>query len=710
MRTGVVIKASVFCLAAAVAAAGLSVAATNTNRRIDLTLARRHQIADRTRARLRALDVPVELVIAVDRSRLDRRDTDRVDDVLAALDAASPNFSVTSIDVTGPEGPGQFERLIERLDARDQSGKAERDALAERTRTDARALLWELTSLDAAATAAAQASADTNAAIATRLGEFAAFARIAKGQLDGLLDTPPDAPGADPAGLTRSIIDAGAALAPQFDAMRTELADMNTPPRARMQASEVARLASTLGERTRAIAETVQPTSDLTRVTEALATGEAALLIGPVRAGGAPGLVALDLDAFFPPPQRAALERTGEAESRVRAEQVVASGLTVLTDDERPIVVFLHGETQRWVGKAGVLSALLDRLAKAGIDYAEWPAVLDDAPPDLAALNPLGSRPVVYAVISPDSAAPSVPGNPQSQPGTARTLRVAEAVEGLIDRGAPVLLGLNPSVFPTFGEADPLGSLVARFGVRVGSNRPILSSANTTLGPRTAWDIRVIPRLTSERTDDDTNPIAVAINGLPVAVEWPLPITQIADAPSASTIDALLTLDMDPAWAESDWLNYWRTPRAERPLLRDPPIFDPPAGDDPVRDTLAARDMRGPFTVAVAIESDRAPSEPPARLVVVGSNTWFLDRVWQSEQEINGRRVLTNPGNPELFDAAVLWLAGRAELIAPSPAARPVARIKPISVGGKSVLRWSLIGGMPIAILGIGGLWRILRG
>ncbi len=698
MRTRVILKAGVFALAALVTATGLSITATNTNVRADLTLARRHQITDRTRARLRALEAPVELVVAVARDRLDPRDADRVDDVLAALDAASPRFAVTMIDVTGPRGPERYEDLVARLEARDTRGAGERAALAETVRRDAGTLQWDLASLDASATAAAQAASGTDPALSRRLGEFAAFARVAARKLNEALGA--DSAQADPVALVRAAADLAGTLVPQFQAMQDELGAMEPPARARPQIGESARLAATLRARAASLAEVSPPTTDLDRVAEALATGEAALLIGPVREDGGPGVVALDLDSFYPPPERAALERTGEADARVRAEQLVASGLAVLTDRARPIVVFLHGEPQRFVGQVGVLNGLLQRLADAGIDHAEWPVVLDESPPDLAALDPAGERPVVYAVISPDSAAASIPGNAQSRPGTERAATVARAVSSLIERGEPVLLGMNPLVFPTFGDTDPIAGVLGPLGVRVDSASPILSSANTTLGPTTAWDMRLVPTLPADARDE-ANPIAVAINGLPLAMEWPLPISSApADERAAGTrIDALVTLDIPDAWSESEWLGYWRTPRAQRPLLRDPPVFDD--GTD---------DARGPFTVAVAIEHAARADGSRARIVAVGSNTWFLDRMWQARQAVAGRGVLTNPGNPELFDAAVLWLAGREELIAPSPQARPVARIEPISPGRLGLLRWGLIGGMPLGILLVGGAWRLLRG
>ena len=707
MRTKTLAKAAVFTASALVAAGALSVAATNTNTRLDLTLSRQHQLNERTRARLRALETPVELVVAVDRSSIDPRDADRVDDVLAALDAASDFFTVTQINVTGEDGDKQFEALIERLEARDTAGAQQRTEVADRARKDAGTLQWDLTSLDAAATAAAQ-SAESSPQAAARLGEFAAYARVAKRQLDETLaaNTPEQRP--DPTALVRAVASLGGTLAPQFQTIQEELGTMPVPPRARARVTEATRLAATIRERAEQLAQIAPPPTDLDRVAEALATGEAALLIGPVRTDGSPGLVSLDLDGFYPPAATAALARTGEADARVRTEQLVAQGLTILTDDARPIVVFTHAEAQRWIGKADVLTGLIDRLAKAGIDFAEWPVLLDENPPELLDLNPHGVRPVVFVVISPDSSAPTNPRAAEAGPGTKRTIALADALRERIDAGDPVLLGLNPSVFPTFSDDDPLAALLAPLGVRARTDAPVLSTANAALGPATAWDMRIVPNLrTASR--DAANPVAQAVDGLPFALEWPIPLERTDEADAGTTISPLLTLDIPGAWSEREWLAYWRTPRNQRALLRDPPTFTEP--DTDTEEGTAQADRRGPFTVAVAIE--RAPAGSlarPSRVVAVGTNLWFFDRVWQSQQTLAGRDVLTNPGNPEFFDASVLWLAGRDELIAPSPQARPVARIKPISEKGLLALRWALIGGLPLAILAVGGLWRTARG
>ena len=74
------------------------------------------------------------------------------------------------------------------------------------------------------------------------------------------------------------------------------------------------------------------------------------------------------------------------------------------------------------------------------------------------------------------------------------------------------------------------------------------------------------------------------------------------------------------------------------------------------------------------------------------------------------RVALVSPGNAELFEAAVLWLAGQDELIATSAGARSTAMVKPLSPGSLTALRWGLIAGLPLMTLGLGILWRLARG
>ena len=129
------------------------------------------------------------------------------------------------------------------------------------------------------------------------------------------------------------------------------------------------------------------------------------------------------------------------------------------------------------------------------------------------------------------------------------------------------------------------------------------------------------------------------------------------------------------------------------------------AGPDPQRDSTV-----GPWIVAAAAERGAPETGRTQRLVVVGAHGWFFDPVTQESQVVGGRRVRLNPGNIELFDASVHWLAGLDELIAPSPEAREVSRIRPIDPGALTALRWAVVLAPPMVVLLLGAALRLLRG
>ncbi len=684
------VRASVFLVAWGVIAVSLGIIGANTNARFDTTAGRVHALGPRTTARLRTLDQPVELVVAVDRSGLDPRARDRVDDVLDAFDHASEMLDVTIIDTGSARGRSMYDDLLARLDRRDIPARQRQAGVAGEIVARARSMLRALDTLGSASGRPGEEQG--------RSGRYAAWARIASRQLKDILAETPDgtnetAPTADAATRTdaaRRVSDFASRLSSQLSAALDEIRSAragtgadDTGSRRLEQALESLRGdAALIAELGRSLGKT-----DMQRVADALGSGAAVLLIGPPRDDGSPGLVAIDPDELYPPAEVFAIDDSAARIATTdRAEQLIGSALAVLSDHARPIVVFVHGENTRWVGKAGVMTGLLDRLQRAGIDYAEWAAVIEPDPPRLDTIDPTGDRPVVYCVISPDSAAAARPDDPKSRTGTARASRLGEVVSSLVSGGSAVLVNLAPSVFPTFGDADPIAAALEPLGIEAGSGTPVLSDVPGRAGVSTTQ------RLVPPASDD---PIASAVAGLPIALEWPVPLEINGDA------SAMLTLDASAdRWAETQWLSLWRTPRNQRALLADQPAFDP-------------GESRGPWVVAARARGTAfgvGPGAGRSRVVVVGSNTWMLDHVWRAQRVVNNRPVLVNPGNPELFEASVLWLAGRDELIAPSPTARPVSLVRPLSGRTIAVIRWSLIGGLPLLILIAGVAHRVVRG
>lgn len=202
---------------------------------------------------------------------------------------------------------------------------------------------------------------------------------------------------------------------------------------------------------------------------------------------------------------------------------------------------------------------------------------------------------------------------------------------------------------------------------------------------------------------EGSHPILRAVRGLPALVPWPIPLkakgAEGAPGREGLRVTALATIADDAStWGESQWVRLWQTPRAQRGASPDLPVFD------------ANRDVRGgPWMVAAAAEIP-GPRGTPQRLVVVGSNSWFIDQVTQRRAEVDGRVIDANPGNIELFESSVLWLAGQDELIAQSPEAASIALIGAIAPERLSMIRWVIVAGLPVLVLVVGGLYRAVRG
>ena len=95
---------------------------------------------------------------------------------------------------------------------------------------------------------------------------------------------------------------------------------------------------------------------------------------------------------------------------------------------------------------------------------------------------------------------------------------------------------------------------------------------------------------------------------------------------------------------------------------------------------MYGRESAKPQAWRVAVASERFEvGKPSQRLVAVGSNSWYMDAVSRQTANVDGRMVLAYPGNSEMFEAAVWWLAGQDDLIAQSPSAQAVAIIQPMS-------------------------------
>ncbi|MDX9912907.1 MAG: hypothetical protein RBS39_13885, partial [Phycisphaerales bacterium] len=468
------------------------------------------------------------------------------------------------------------------------------------------------------------------------------------------------------------------------------------------------------------------PTPDALRVARVLERSPAALIVAPPRedstapntAAHTPRVTAVPLERLFPPTDLSA--GAVRADVKRNAESLLASALGVVSSDAPPIVVFVHAALEDMLAPNAPIVKLAERLALRGIDTLEWrvesgasnPSTASPSTPSqssesdpgaapagtlpgdaalrtaLASLDPSGARPVVYAIVPSPSQAPG---------GIERAHALSRALRSVLASDAPVLVSLLPSSLPSIGQGDPVAASLASYGVKADTARPILGDVATTQGRVVASDHEVAPA-------DTDQPIARALRGLPLMLPWPVPL----DPPAGW--DALLTLERQgegrALWGESEWIAYASIPNDQKSLVPDPPR--PDAARDDVRDAFivaAAGRRRDAQTDAIS-----ASNAAGGRTIVVSSGWWMLDRVALAEQRIENRTSLVWPGNAELFEACVDWLAGHDALIAQGVQARAVARIEPIDPQTLSRLRWGVLAGLPLLTLVLGGLWRLIRG
>lgn len=694
---------TVILIGAAVASVVMAqVLAERFSRRFDVTATREHELSPRSRALLFKLTGAYEIVVAAplrDSRAVDPRALARLTDVLDQFRRAAglrngAGVTVSLIDTGSAGGATQYSELLERLRQRDQSKIDKQSASVASAQASALAFAsWlegasaRMSALRDEVAADHPAAAATKAYLGRRSGECASSAgalkdlaaraaeTLRKGSVAGI----PDIEGA--AGLLRQpLFDLEAGLrdiAQNIDALsKDEASGAKIREAARALAAEAKRerdkcaIASDSLERMGRL--------DITRIARLLQGASAAILVGPPDIG----VTAIDLRAILPDTSGTGAPRSADL-GRI-AEEVIATALGSLSQPVKPIVVIVHGQPRGFFDRNRVFEVATQRLAWRGVDVLMWEAAVNPDPPSVSRLDPVGNRPVVYVCFNADS--PS--GGSHGQTGSERAQKLGAALNWIVESGKPLLLSLFPSVLPTLGQPDPTVGFLPKFGLRADTARPLLREVVKPTGR----EVQAVQVLRAEETDF---PIARAIKGLPTKFQWPIPI-QVVDAKGVRTFP-LFRDSGTGVWAESQWLSFLQVPIEQHASVPDAPALDSERDDG-----------KGPWIVGAAAE--RVGGDRAQRLVVIGSNTWFSDPILKDVVEVDGRPIPANPGNAELFDAAVSWLAGQDDLIAQSPTARALPLIGPMSGTTRTGLRVLTIVLMPMLVLLLGLLWRVWKG
>lgn len=672
--------------------------------RIDVTATREHRLSERTIALLADLDKPYEIAIAANLGSLDARAADRTRDVLDTFARASGNVKVTLIDTGSTRGIKDYDELLNRLADRFKPDIDAQTKTIQSAFPVAESLNQYLAGLSTQLLATREATPE-NAENAKQIRDFleaaAARARVLADDLARSADASKKAlerrvgqmpvPPVDDA--IRAISTALSGLAVALSQIRAQVEVLETsdkvPAAVRDRAKPIA--ASLLQQRNLAALTAGEldrlPALPLLGVARTLVQTSAALVIGPPgdSASARAGITAIDFNSLFPPRLPEGATPGPQLDLRARTEELIATAIASLRNNNAPIVVLMHDLPGKIAPDFRGFQALKERLELHGIGLFEWTTASDRDPPSLTSLDPAGKRPVVFANFS------RVPNSPEA---AARMGRLADALAKTVRDHKPLLLSVNVSALPGTGDKDPLVEFLPPLGISADSGRPLMQQSRTPGGGRNvATDFFFV----NANTDHS---IGKAINGLKTHLFGPIPI-RIGELPSGTTATPILTAPSDGnTWAESEWLGYARIPTAQRSQVINPPAPDSPR-DDP----------KGPWPVVVSLEHTVQTGTPPQRLVVVGGSDWFLDAVTEHPVGIvDGPPIFDAPGNLELFESAVLWLAGQDELIARSAQARSVPLIPPLSDAKLAAIRWSLIAGLPLLVLLIGASWRLARG
>ncbi len=664
-----------------------------TATRIDATATRAHSLGERTLRAIENLAGPHELVLSADTSSLTANARAPLADLLDALGRSSPDLRVTIIDTREA-----LAELVTRLADRDAARVILLREAIESASSDlinARGDLAELAANIQDGAGAMRTGRARFEAHAGALRRLAGELEPVESTLAGLARTPfagVELPEADRAldsiaGPVERIVGALDALTADLAGLRTQAGQ--TPEERAI--STWARSADTYANATRNAAlrafdvlrseGPLEDPLDALTVARVLGAQEAALVVGPT------GVVGVDVSAIVPPAGSSAADAAQLARS---AEDAVATALASAAIESPPIVVLVHASDRRLIAPDGsivpgaqqTLGAFADLLSRRRVSLAEWAPTTGEPMPTRAELDPTGTRPVVWFCPGPPALGASERYRKQVQLGA--------ALARLASLGESMLLTLAPSDAPALGEDDPIASVATPFGIVARTGAPLI-------GVRSGQPVQLVHVSTRAGAG---SPLAPAVDGLPTVISVPVPLEFIDPAPSGALAAPLLVYEPDPAivWGESRWMS----------ALADasqPPVFDPSADVSASSFTLAATAQR------VRTASEPAPTIPGAqRLVVVTGQEWYTDAALNASDEVDGRSVLRFPGNRELIDASISYLAGYDALLPAQRRETDIARVRALTDGQITAVRFVLIAGLPLGVLILGGMWRVVRG
>ncbi|MFN8637181.1 MAG: GldG family protein [Chloroflexota bacterium] len=242
-----------------------------------------------------------------------------------------------------------------------------------------------------------------------------------------------------------------------------------------------------------------------------------------------------------------------------------------------------------------------------------------------------------------------------------------QALGAYLDRGGDLFIMVDP------GVDSGLGPLVSRWGIELGKN--FVAEGDPRLTVQSPF-LPVVQKLGTHKVTDK-------IAGLPVVFLVPTYLTTAQQAPSGYTVTPIAQTS-DRSWAESD---------ANAPRSNQPPKFD------------EGQDLKGPLTLAVAVEKASDPATPDAsqdatqdkgatksRVLIVTTSQLASNTTSQFGAQV---------ANTDLFVNGSSWLVGDDELISIQPR-QPDNRTLFLTAAQRNFVMLSSIVFVPALVLAIG--------
>ncbi len=705
-RSYTILTTAIFVLLTGAAAGFSGYIAHLQHARFDVTSTSVHKLSDRAERIVDRLTDETRIILAVSLGNADSQSLDLVADVIEAYDESSDLIRSQLIDLDSPQGIDETRSLLRELAERERgtinanlSALRESAMLMQGVGTELSALSTTLVALRDAIPATTSTNMNNRAVFEQRAALVRIAARDISAQSENMLtqlapyingDTSPDdifpfdtyAQPIEQVLLQQ--VNQLDDLAAQLDAF-ANAEELDAGPR-NMAGPLVTQTESIRDRLAQALDRVARlQRIDAVRVGRALETGETLLIVGPPEQG----VAAVDLESLLLP--SAAIEQAGLSVVGFvgpRTQDHIASAIAKLVAPTQPVLVFVHsGMPGELLGASQLYTDTVLELRERGIDCVDWAAVESPEHPRLDAVDPLGNRPRVYAIIAPDSTTQS---SQSGLSGVKRTEAMGEVVDRLLRSGEDVLVSLAPSIFPNAGRTDPIAQAIESFGIIPDPGHPILHERMGPVG-------RMADPVTTLIPESGSHPIAAAIAGLNTVLTWAIPL-EINETEGIDNAPLLTTLGNDEIWGESNWITLWRRPSQSRQVMPNQPVYN--ETDDIQRDTWT-----------LGASAKRTIRGQEQRLIVIGSNGWSGDAVFSgSERVIDGRVTKRWAGNRTLFDSSIAWLAGMDDLIGAGTDARPIATIEPLDARQFSIIRWVLLAGMPGVILLLGMAYRLIFG